>query len=214
MQDSNFGQVLMETELGHLLYDVCKNNQSVNVVVEIGTWYGLGSTKCIIQGLIDSKKSNISFASLEIRKEMHDTAIKKWNGTLPKWAKLIHGRVVELQDIDMDGHGDDSGIEIEDKWLEEDKNALLSCENVLDIIPPSIDFLFLDGGGYTTTSEFHKLKDRSMAIILDDTNTIKGKKIRDIVLQNPKEYEVVLDKPNSRHGIMYFINKHHNKITH
>jgi len=205
-----FGQVTMQTQLGLLLYGLCKENDWINSVVEIGTWYGMGSTKCIIEGLKQSNRneSNLSFISLEIRKQMYDVAASNWSGILPSWAKLIHGRIVELEDMDMDGHGMDSGVETEDKWLEEDRAAMRSCQNVLHLIPPSIDLLFLDGGGYTTTSEFYKLKDRSSIIVIDDTNTIKGKKIREMLVNTPDEYQILVDEPKIRNGILCFANKH------
>jgi Ni2+-binding GTPase involved in maturation of urease and hydrogenase len=209
INEHNFGQVTMQTELGILLHNLCKQNDWIHSVVEIGTWYGMGSTKCIIEGLKESNRdgSRLSFISLEIRKQMYDVATDNWKGNLPEWARLIHGRIVELEEMDMDGHGMDSGIEIEDKWLEEDRAAMRSCENVFHLIPQSIDLLFLDGGGYTTTSEFYKLKDRSTIIVIDDTNTIKGKKIRDTLLQNQKDYDILIDEPKVRNGIICFVNK-------
>ena len=51
-----FGQVIMQTQLGLLLYRLCKEKDSINSVVEIGTWYGMGSTKCIIEGLKQSNR--------------------------------------------------------------------------------------------------------------------------------------------------------------
>lgn len=199
------GQIELGTPFGNLLYNICNTKPEVKTVVEIGTWHGMGSTKCLIQGLIDSGKADVSFISLEANPKMYAVAINCWKGILPYWAKLIHGRIVEMNELDVENLGSDHPDEA--NWLEEDTTAMMSCNNVLNELPAHIDFLFLDGGGFTTMAEFEKLKDRSAVIFIDDTNTRKGRKIRDIVFNDPETYQVVVDDINYRNGVMGFINK-------
>jgi hypothetical protein len=73
-------------------------------------------------------------------------------------------------------------------------------ENVLDIIPITIDLLILDGGEFSSLSEYNKLKDRTKYIILDDTNTIKNNKVADIIRKN-NDYKIIADS-NSRNGYL------------
>lgn len=198
------GQIESGTPFGNILYDLCKSKSEIKTVVEIGTWHEMGSTKCLIQGLIDSSKADLSFISIEANKKMYDVAVNCWQGILPSWAKLIHGRVVEVTDLDSTNLGyqhPDEPI-----WFEEDKNAMLSCPNVLADLPSKIDLLFLDGGEYSTHAEFLKLKDRSSFILLDDTTARKCKGIREIVLSDTETYTILFDNTSYRGGVMGFLN--------
>jgi len=199
------GQIQLATPFGNILYDLCKNKPEIKTVVEIGTWHGMGSTQCLLQGLIDSGKTDATFISLEANRKMYDVAVDCWKSNLPSWAKLIHGRVVEVSDMDNDNLGyqhPDESI-----WFEEDKTAMLSCPNVIDQLPSKIDLLFLDGGEYSTHAEFLKLKDRSWLILLDDTTARKCKTIRQTVLSDKENYTVLFDDTAYRGGVMGFINK-------
>jgi hypothetical protein len=196
------GQIMMDSLVGKYLYAFCKNNTNIKTVVEIGTWHGLGSTDCIIRGLRDSGKANIHFMSIESNRKMLDVAMNVWNGKLPSWASLVHGHIVEPEEMDAVNLGYQHPDEA--KWFQEDKEAILSSPNVLTDIPSSIDLLFLDGGEFSTAAEFSKLKDRAEIIVLDDTITRKCLKIRDHVLSNPDTYEVLFDFLDERNGTMGF----------
>ena len=56
------GQITEQTERCNLLKTTIKN-YNPTTIVEIGTWKGLGSTKCIL----DSMDANCKFISLEMR---------------------------------------------------------------------------------------------------------------------------------------------------
>lgn len=73
----NQGQIKVNTPFGKYLYDLCVKHENIKTVVEIGTWYGMGSTECLIEGLKDSKREGISFVSLETNNEMYN--VKLWN---------------------------------------------------------------------------------------------------------------------------------------
>ena len=198
------GQIELGTSFGNMLYDLCLRKTEIKTVVEIGTWHGMGSTKCLLQGLIDSQKSDVSFISIEANRKMYDVAVNCWTGILPPWAKLIHGRVVEVEDLDNTNLGyqhPDESI-----WFEEDKTAMLSCPNVIDDLPSKIDLLFLDGGEYSTHAEFLKLKNRASLILLDDTTARKCKTIRETVLSDTETYTVLFDDTGYRGGVMGFLN--------
>jgi len=196
------GQIKINTKLGKILYDLCEKKHDINTVIEIGTWYGAGSTECIIEGLKKSKKEQIVFFTLETNKEMYNVATEYWKNKLPEWAKIIHGRIVNLNEFDSENLGYQH--QDESKWFEEDQKAITSCPNVIDQIPEKIDLLFLDGGEFTTNAEFNKLKERARIIILDDTKARKCKKIREYVLNNKDKYKILFDDPLDRNGIMGF----------
>lgn len=200
------GQIKLDTHFGRMLYDICRNSD-VKTVVEIGTWYGMGSTECIIRGLHDSKKESISFISIESYREMYDVAVKAWGNSLPPWAKLKWGHIVSVDDLDSENLGRQQPDEA--SWFEGDKNSIISSPNVLSELPEKIDFLFLDGGEFSTVAEFNLLKDRCKLIALDDTRARKCSSIREHVLGNWERegYEILYDNVLDRNGVMIFLRK-------
>lgn len=73
--------------------------------------------------------------------------------------------------------------------------------DVLDQLPPSIDFLLLDGDDLTTDQEWDALKDRTTVVALDDTGERKNRRQRELLLQDP-DWEILVDVLYSRHGWM------------
>lgn len=201
------GQIQLGTPFGDHLYSLCAKNPAVKTVVEIGTWKGLGSTKCIMQGLSDSGKDGVSFFSLEAEKGMHETACRAWQDTLPPWAHLIHGRIVERTEMDSADLG--SGHPDEERWFKQDESAFESCPNVLNSLPDTIDFLFLDGGEFSTYSEYTKLKNRSQFIGMDDSTQRKCRRIREEILSDSDRYEILIDNPWYRNGVLICRNRNH-----
>lgn len=199
------GQICMGTPFGDKLYELCFCNPFVKTVVEIGTWRGLGSTECIIRGLSDSKKENVKFISLEADPRMHATATAAWSSNLPPWAELLCGRIVNPEDMDDSDLG--SGHPDERLWFDQDLRAFRQCPNVLNRIPQQIDFLFLDGGEFSTYAEYTKLKDRCVFVGLDDTTCRKCRLIREEILSQPQCYEILMDNPWYRNGVMIYRNK-------
>lgn len=200
------GQIRLGTPFGDRLYELCFTNPTIKTVVEIGTWKGLGSTECIIGGLADSRKDGISFMSLEADSRMYARACEVWKGRLPNWAEIVWGRIIDIGDMDSSNLG--SCHPDERLWFEQDRTAFIGCPNVMGRLPEKIDFLFLDGGEFSTYVEYFKLKDRSTFVGLDDTTSRKCRRIRDEVLSDPQGYEILLDNPWYRNGVMIYRNLH------
>jgi hypothetical protein len=195
------GQIRLGTPFGNWMHDFCATNPQIRVVVEIGTWRGLGSTECIIRGMSCSNREDLVFLSLEADRDMHKLAQERWQGHLPPWCRLLHGRIVDIDEMDVSGFGADH------PWAKIDHQALSSCSNIMHLVPDKIDFLFLDGGEFTTRAEYLKLKDRCLFVGMDDTTSKKCRLIREEVLSDPDTFEVLLDNPWYRNGVMVYRNK-------
>jgi hypothetical protein len=63
--------------------------------------------------------------------------------------------------------------------------------------------LILDGGEYTTYPEYHKLKDRTNTIVLDDVNILKCKKIREELLSD-SNFKLLNENLEERNGFSIF----------
>jgi len=202
------GQINLDSKLGKIIYEYVGDKKIKNIV-EIGTWNGYGSTQCIKQSIIDHNKTDYEVYSLEINPHMYNIA--KENHNLPNFHLLL-GRIIDIQDLkwmdwekyfnSSDGFYD--GKKSKRTWLEEDKKNMKNVQNVIHRIPNQIDLLILDGGEFTTYPEYLKIGDRSDIIILDDSNELKCKKIREELLDN-NNYEILYDEPNDRNG--FFIAK-------
>ncbi len=198
---NNEGQINSKSLLGQkMLYYL--NEFNCKKLVEIGTWNGLGSTKCLANAIKD--KNDIQLISLECNKEKVEFAKSLYTNNLN--VSILNSRVIkdiptieEIENI--------FPILKEDKqmryWNQIDLENLKMCEY---IHLENIDFLLLDGGEFLTYFEFLELKDKSKLIILDDTNIHKNNIVRKILL-NSTDFECLEDNPNDRNGWSIFKKK-------
>jgi len=197
------GQILRGSNLGELIYNLTKR-KDVKDIVEIGTWFGMGSTKCVIDGIIDSNTTK-NFVSVELYPEKYNEAIKNLDGYLSH-VKLLNGSIIDYDDMFWFNFDDlDQNIHMR-KWYDDDLDKLKTSKNVLDELSPTIDLLILDGGEFSTYPEWLKLKNRTKIVILDDTNVLKCKKIVE-ELSNDNNYLSLHIVPNERNGFCIFEKK-------
>ena len=194
------GQIRRGSPAAENLYNLVKQ-PDVSIIVEIGTWKGMGTTKCILDGITDSHKKNFLVYSLECNKLFHEEA--KINlGILPPGFNLIHGslfgeeKLVPLREK-LDGK--------ELSWLEDDINAIRNSKNVLHLIPKKIDLLIIDGGEFSGEIEFNLIGDRAKYLFLDDTTSIKNENNRKYILSHPNEFKVMNDDVANRYLICKYL---------
>ena len=194
------GQINPTDKAGHYIKNIC-NRDDVNIIVEIGTWNGRGSTLCVYESIKNTSKRLIS---LEACKEMYDCAFEFYKD-LPE-VSIINGYVSDaLLDFNSlpDEFFTDYSKDVKLSWYNEDLKNINRCSNVLNQIPEQIDFLILDGGEYSSWNEYLLLKDRSRIIFLDDTRppTIKNFKAREDLF---KTRHVIVDDLFDRNGYCIF----------
>jgi hypothetical protein len=197
------GQILEDSLFADFICRIIQEYSPKNIV-EIGTWKGLGSTKRIIDAII---KNNLdcNFISLETNKEFYDEAKQNLN-EYTNYVNLVYGRIIEIIDVENFVLSHKLTYQ-EQSWFNEDISNLILTPNVITSIPEEIDFLLLDGGEFSTYSEWLKLKDRSKIIALDDTNTTKCKKIKQEILSGKYPYYKVIIDSNDRNGFMFLRKK-------
>lgn len=201
------GQHHRNTQLGHIIYEYCKKDE-IKTIVEIGTWNGLGTTRCIYDGIVDSNKENYLVYSLECNKHFYDIAVANNKGSqpLPNF-NIIHGTIVKEEDfLDPTKNFDDKFFagypttipnahhtrEQHREWMLEDLNGVKSSNYVMDMMPSKIDLLILDGGGFAGFAEFERLKDRTTYFILDDVESTKNDDVSKYI-RNSDDFEVIVD---------------------
>jgi hypothetical protein len=199
------GQINRGSSLGEIIYNLCLQDD-IKTIVEIGTWNGMGSTKCIYDAVLDKKEEYLVY-TLECNAEFYQKCLENYKN-LPKLDNFnfILGTIVDPEEnIDPISNFDDKFFqqysrEAQSIWRNEDVENCKKSKNVLDIIPEKIDLLILDGGEFSGLSEYQKLKDRSTYFILDDTNVIKNYEVAKSI-RNNNEFQL-LHESNERNGYL------------
>lgn len=172
--------------------------QKPKTILEIGAWKGLGSTKRIIDAIIDSNLE-CNFISIESNKEFFDIAtdnLKNYKNIV----NLIYGHIVEESDV-LDYSNNLDLEDIHKLWLLEDIKNITLSPKIHDSIPANIDFLILDGGEFSTYAEWNMLKNKTKFFALDDTKTFKCSKILEEI-KNSNNYKIIIDS-NDRNGFLF-----------
>jgi hypothetical protein len=199
------GQINRGSKLGEIIYNLCLQDDIKNIV-EIGTWNGMGSTKCIYDAISEKQEEYLVY-SLECNIEFHNIALSNYED-LPKLNNfnIILGTIIS-PDENRDPINNYEDIffnqysrEIQNSWYIQDLENCKKVPNVLSIIPDSIDLLILDGGEFSSLSEYQKLKDRTRYFILDDVNTIKNNEVA-ILMRNDSNYQIIYDS-DDRNGFL------------
>lgn len=191
----NQGQINRGSRLGDKIYGICRQSD-VKTIVDIGTWNGMGSTKCIYDAVIGTNKQ---VWSLECNKIRHEEA--KINlGFLQPSFKLIHGTIVTYEELAprMEKLENDTLK----SWLKEDLAWLQNTPMVLNQLPEKIDLCIIDSGEFSGDLEFFKLWQKCHYIVLDDTNAIKHKETKKFILSNIDKFKVLEDNTTDRNGYL------------
>lgn len=197
------GQINRGSNLGEIIYNLASDTE-YKKFLEIGTWNGQGSTKCFIDGLL-TRNDDYSFISLESSKDFYEQAVRFNQKFLNNKIKIIHGRIIDNEELiyrEIQGH--------KKTWLDNDILNYNECKNVWNEINNLYDILLLDGGEFSTYSEFQKLKDLIGILILDDTNEIKNTKVLQYIKQNSDNWEIIKES-QERNGYAVYKRIHPDK---
>jgi len=192
---NNPGQLHKGTLIGSKIYELTKLPE-ISTIVDIGTWNGNGSTRCIYEGILHSGKKHYKVLSFEIDKNFYEQAKINLFPHLHNF-DLIFGSLVTYEELVKQRE-----IYGKHKWLEEDLKNISKAPYVFDIIPEKIDLCVMDGGEFSGYIEFNKLWERCTYIVLDDTQTDKHPESRKFVINNPDKFSIIYDNINERQGCM------------
>ena len=190
-QSTPNGQIDPRGGVGKYLIDFLQK-EDVQTLVEIGTWNGMGSTRCILLGL--QGKEYTSFQSFECNREKREFAVNALSGLRTSRDHLIWGSVLQPHECST---AFQVFPELRENptcqtWHSYDMQNMNECPYVWNTIPEEIDFLLLDGGEFTTHFEFVKLFPRCTKFIaLDDVNVSKCKGIRQQLMNDPEWGELM-----------------------
>jgi len=197
------GQVTDETTFGSALRNLASRDD-VRRILEIGTWYGGGSTDSFVRGLRDKQKSDCdvledmqccdSFViTFEIDTPAWDHA-RRYHRNNPVW--FVHGTTVGVEDmltndqIPLEERGEHYDLYYErDRELMEKESPQLAkyCAAVRP------DVVLIDGNEYTGWGEFNVAvkRCRPRYVALHDTGTLKTRRVEEEIRRRPDAFELV-----------------------
>jgi len=179
------GQICRGSPFGDKLYTLARNGP-LNWL-EIGSWNGLGSTTCILDGFYDSGFAHLKhLLSFEIDPVMQHAAASNL-ATHPAFSSVhfIHkklssgGKVPEQFPLDLHMDNDFTSLQNDQHYLihYERERALFNSTEPYTPEGP-IEVALLDGGEYSGYNDWLQLpKEHLKWVCLDDAMTTKSRRI-------------------------------------
>jgi hypothetical protein len=198
---NNRGQINIEQDFGKIIFELSSNPEN-KILVDIGTWNGLGSTKCFIEGM-KLNKSSILY-TIENNEEKYQSTINRLSPIVNELGlnvNFVNGTLINNDDIDNWLVKENIILNENEKyWLLIDKS---NSKNLIKLDCQEIDVLLIDGSEFSGYLEMILLKDISNYILLDDVNSIKNKYSREYLLKD-ENFELISEDLSSRNGYSIF----------
>lgn len=185
---ANLGQIRPGSPFGNMLTQLARKSK---IIVETGTWHGLGTTWCLYLGL---ERVNQRIYTVELNRERHLEAKSYYDDPRMTfiWGTLVLPEEIPTCACDLPGYR---------PQYEEEVKRNESAPYVLDLIPQKIDLLLIDSGFWAGEVEFEKLGPRAQIIALDDTNPgVEVKNVRTRKQLIKDGWKVLADRLDDRNG--------------
>lgn len=187
------GQINENTSVGKYIIKLISENK-FNTLLDIGTWTGNGSTRCMLKGLQQTIYDR--FISVECNQDKTNIAHKNLELLLNKekdtllWGSIVSPDEVSLANV-YEIFPDVVDSSEFQRWHQVDLDNIKISPNILDQIPEELDLVLFDGGEFTTYFEFKKLFSRCKKyILMDDCDVAKCKLIREFMKSQPDWNEI------------------------
>jgi hypothetical protein len=202
--NSNTGQININQKFGKIIYNLAILSEN-KIFVDIGTWNGLGSTKCFIEAMKTNFQSTLY--TIENNTEKYEIAKSFWLPTINEFklnVNFINGSLIENHHIDQWLSEEQIELDVNQKyWLSIDKT---NSTQLIDLRLGFIDILLIDGSEFSGFLEMIKFSQISKYILLDDVNSIKNKKSREFLLKDDN-FDLLEEDLNDRNGFSVFKKK-------
>ena len=167
------GQITRETSFGAALFKVVSENRHINVIIDVGTWNGLGTTKILVEATAQNPLAQIY--SIEANMEMFQIAKQNWP-SCPNKLHLLYGKFGEkiMGRQEVLSHPLFHRIkEHYDLYYEQDVKDFYLAP--LALLPRYADLVVLDGGEFNGEGDLDTaLSLRPKMLALDDIHVIKN----------------------------------------
>ena len=192
------GQINLDTAFGRAIVEIA-SDPHYTTFCEVGTWNGMGSTRCIYEGI---KGRDAFLYSIEGDREMAIRAKEVWKNTprvKVEWGSL-HRNVMSNDAV----RHHPLFYRISDHYQLHYAAEVRSTVFSPIVTPPPCDVILLDGGEFSTEGDWAALAHKNLRIVmLDDTQVIKTNQIYNSLLKSP-EWKCLYDQPHDRNGWAIF----------
>lgn len=195
------GQINPDSSFGKAIIDIASNKE-YSTFLDIGTWNGMGTTKCLI--IATNSRPNTMIYSVEANNTMFNEAVTNWK-TMPPNLKLLYGRICETM-MSYDEITTSSKFrDVEQHFLKHYGQDSYDFTNTPIVsLPEQIDVVILDGGEFCGQGDFvATMKLCPKIIALDDTKCMKNNRNLDILLNDSRNWEC-LEMSDDRNGWAIF----------
>lgn len=195
------GQINKGTTLGDILFGLAQDTSMKNYL-EVGTWNGMGSTRCFATGIARRPEADAKFWSLECNPDKVAAARKMYKQTNIHILHEVLSKPLQADILQKMPEIQKSKDYM--RWLHIDMKNIEGASLFLERndIPAVFDFVLLDGGEFTTFYDFLAIKDSFKNMIVDNVSTFKGSFIKKYVLEHADKYEILMDHPE-RNGFIF-----------
>ena len=208
------GQVDIRTKFGHLLAEYAEL-PAINIILEVGTWKGNGTTACIVEGLRRKLERNSDlfahFFSIETNQKFLMEANRLWMPKALPFLQLLYGRLhsnglLSRDEIEKDPQFESIQTHY-NLWYEQDKRDYAAAPLIdSKYLPNQIHMIVLDGGEFSSYADWLILKQKHpLVVALDDTNVMKNYKVYEELLKDPAWEK--RHGNDDRHGWAIFVRK-------
>jgi hypothetical protein len=191
------GQITRNSSLGDFLYKLA--SAGCREWLEIGSWNGLGSTLCILDGFAQRLEETPHLYSFELDPLMYNVARENLQDH-PAFScvEFIHNKLIS--DIDLafpDINTSDQFSEHFYLHYEREKGLYTLAEGFKP--PRSPQVAMLDGGEYSGILDWKHLdKSQLQWLILDDVDTVKNKTVVEELMKDTRW--ILVEKSSERNG--------------
>lgn len=193
------GQINLDTEFGRAIYTIARDVRYTSFC-EVGSWNGLGSTRCFYEGL--RSRPEVRLYSIEADPAMMALARKTWDG-VPN-VTLLFGTLHRTGMTREEVLSHPLYPRVKDHYIlhyDTEMNVLKTSPSVS--VPPC-DVVLLDGGEFSTEGDWAALYHDGLRIVmLDDTQVIKTNRILTQLLADPA-WKCLRNEPGDRNGWAIF----------
>lgn len=178
------GQINRKTEFGDFIYNLARDGPAD--WVEVGTWNGLGSTKCILDGFAE-RTDNPRLATYEADPLMFGVATENLHAhPAARCAQFIQNKLAHPSGfIDHPLIIPESDKKDEHYIYHYDRERVLYIYSKGEAAPFAPQVVLLDGGLYSGYADWLNVdKSRLMYVLLDDITCVKNKAVYDELLKD------------------------------
>ena len=169
------GQINRDCALGEFIYQIAKN-EKYKYFLDVGTWNGQGSTRCLVEGIRERSDANSCIIySVETNLDMYKTACSSWEKENVPYLRLIHGRIADKMMTEEEIVKHPLFPKVALHYFLHFKNDYADFTSCPKFSIIRVDVAILDGGEFCGMSDWEAVsKMNPRLVILDDTQVIKN----------------------------------------